>query len=147
MVECVSLTVARPSYGSLDSSRIQVLLSDVAVRHSLTPVAVGLSQRGANRIQRVKDVKYARVASQMGAELLNVAIDTSGSLAPGAMRLIEAVGEEGARWSAGTWTSAAITRHLLSAIAVAVQRGNALAMLSGYSGAARLAEAGQTEAV
>ena len=54
---------------------------------------------------------YARVASQIGAELLNVAIDTSGSLAPGAMRLIEAVGEEGAPWRAGTWTSAAIKRQ------------------------------------
>ena len=37
-------------------------------------------------------------------------------------------------------------RHLLSAIAVAVQRGNALAMLNGYSGAARLAGPGQGEA-
>ena len=78
--------------------------------------------------------------------LLNIAIDTSGSLAPVAMRLVEAIGEGGARWSAGTWTSAAISRHLLSAIAVAVQRGNALAMLSGYSSAARVAEADQTEA-
>ena len=82
----------------------------------------------------------------MGAELLNVAIETSGSLAQGAMRLVEAIGEEGARWSAGTWTSAAITRHLLSAIAVAVQRGNALAVLSGYSSAARVAWAGDNEA-
>ena len=63
----------------------------------------------------------------------------------GAMRLVEAISEEGARWSAGTWTSAAITRHLLGAIAVAVQRGNALAMLSGYSSATRAAAAGQDE--
>ena len=81
----------------------------------------------------------------MGAELLNVAIDTSGSLAPGAMRLIEAIGGEGARRSAGTWTSAAIKRHLLNAIAVAVQRGNALARLSGYSGAARMTAASEGE--
>ena len=118
----------------------------MAVTHSLTPSAIGRYERGATRMQLTKDAKYARVASQTGAELLNVAIDTSGSLAPSAMRLIEAIGEEGARWSAGTWTSAAIKRHLLSAIAVAVQRGNALAMLSGYSSAARVAAAGEGEA-
>ena len=121
----------------------RLLLSDVAVHHSLTPYAVGRSERGAGGKQVVKDAKYARVASQMGAELLNVAVDTSGSLTPGAMRLVEAIGEEGARWSAGTWTSAAIQRHLLSAIAVAVQRGNALAMLSGYSNATRMANANE----
>ena len=36
-----------------------------------------------------------------------------------------------------TWTSAAITRHLMGAIAMAVQRGNAIAMLSRYTRAAR----------
>jgi hypothetical protein len=124
----------------------RVLLSDVAVTHSLTPSAVDNRKHGATVQQHVKDGKYARVASQMGAELLNVAIETSGSLASGAMRLVEAIGEEGARWSAGTWTSGAIKRHLLSAIAVAVQRGNALAMLSGYSNATRAAAAEQGEA-
>ena len=34
---------------------------------------------------------------------------------------------------AGTWTSSAIERQLLGTIAVAVQRGNALAMLTGYT--------------
>ena len=53
------------------------------------------------------------------------------------MRLVQAIGEEGERWSAGTWTSGAIERQLLGAIAVAVQRGNALAMLTGYTRATR----------
>ena len=75
----------------------RVLLTDVAVTHPLTPSVVGRSERGANRTQLVKNAKYARVASQMGAELLNVAIDMSGSLASGAMRLVEAIGEEGER--------------------------------------------------
>ena len=101
--------------------------------------------RNSTKIQLTKDAKYTRIASRVGAELLNVAIDTSGSLAQGAMRLVEAIGEEGARWSAGTWTSAAIKRHLLSAIAVAVQRGNALTMLCGYCSAVRGAASDEDE--
>ena len=54
------------------------------------------------------------------------------------MQMIQAVSEEGERWSAGTWNSAAITRHLMGAIATAVQRGNAMALLSGYTRAARI---------
>ena len=59
-------------------------------------------------------------------------------MASEALQLIQAVSEEGERWSAGTWTSTAITRHLMGAIATAVQRGNAMALLSGYTRAARI---------
>jgi hypothetical protein len=86
--------------------------------------------------QSGKNKKYASVASRLGAELLNVVVDTSGGMTAGAMELVGAIGEESERWSAGTWTSAAITRHLLGAIAVGVQRGNAMAMLCGYTRAA-----------
>ena len=76
------------------------------------------------------------MASRLGAELLNMCVDTSGGMASDALKLMQAVGEEGERWSAGTWTSAAITRHLTGAIATAVQRGNAMAILCGYTRAA-----------
>ena len=65
--------------------------------------------------------------------LLNLAVDSCGGMAPGASRLIEAIAEEGARWSAGTWTEKGIQRQLLGAIATAVQRGNGMAMLAGYT--------------
>ena len=61
---------------------------------------------------------------------------TSGGMAREAVQLVRAISNESARWSAGTWTSAAISRHLLGAIAMAVQRGNAIAMLSGNTRAA-----------
>jgi hypothetical protein len=48
-------------------------------------------------------------------------------------RLMQAIGEEGERWSMGTWSRGAIERHLLSAISIAVQRGNALTMLCGFT--------------
>ena len=57
------------------------------------------------------------MASRLGAELLNVVVDTSGGMTIDALRLIQAVGEEGEKWSAGTWTSAAIRRHLTGAVA------------------------------
>ena len=45
-------------------------------------------------------------------------------------RLIRAIGEEGEQWSLDTWSSSGIQRQLLCAIAVAVQRGNAMTLLS-----------------
>ena len=121
----------------------RIILSDVIVSHSLT------SNRVARRVpikrrtvaassEAVKARKYAKVASRLGAELLNVSVDTSGGLAGGAFELVKAIGEEGERWTAGAWTGARIERHLLGAIAVAVQRGNALLMLAGYSQCCRL---------
>ena len=85
----------------------------------------------------VKKAKYTGVASRLGAELLNMSLDTSGGMASEAFELVRAISDEGARWSGGTWNSAAITRHLMGAIATAVQRGNALTMLSGYTRAVR----------
>ena len=111
----------------------RVLLTDVVVSHSLT--ARRIAQRGSTAAvkQRQKVSKYARVASRLCAELLNVSVDTCGGLASAAVQLVRAIAEEGERWSAGTWTAARIERQLLGAIAVAVQRGNALTMLAGYT--------------
>ena len=41
--------------------------------------------------------------------------------------------QQGERWSLGTWSAGSIQRQLLSAVAVAVQRGNALTMLAGFT--------------
>ena len=49
------------------------------------------------------------------------------------VRLVKAIGEEGERWSAGTWSSGLIERELLATVAVAVQRGDALSMLCGLT--------------
>ena len=62
-----------------------------------------------------------------------MSLDACGGMADDAARLVEAIGEEGERWSAGTWTCASIERQLLGAIAVAVQKRNAMAVLVGYT--------------
>ena len=65
--------------------------------------------------------------------LINLCVDACGGMASEATRLVQVIGEEGERWSAGTWSAVSIQRQLLSAIAVAVQRGNALTVLSGFT--------------
>jgi hypothetical protein len=111
----------------------RLLLTDVVISHSLTAAGI---ERGKSRVleqQGKKNRKYAAVASRIGAELLNVSVDSCGGMATDATRLIEAISEEGERFSMGTWTSGEIARQLMGAIATAVQRGNALAMLAGYT--------------
>ena len=61
-------------------------------------------------------------------------------MASDAVRQVKAIGEEGERWSADTWSRGHFERLLLGSIAVAVQRGNVplrqrltLAMVTGFS--------------
>ena len=91
----------------------------------------------ASKLQGLKQKKYAGVAARLGAQLLNVSVEAQGGMASETFLLAQAIGEEGERWSQGSWTSGVIERQLLSQIALAVQRGNALAMLSGYTRVAR----------
>ena len=111
----------------------RMLLTDVVVSHSLTSSRIARHRSTTGIKQGEKDRKYAHVASRLGAELLNVSVDTCGGLASEAVGLVRAIAEEGERWSAGTWSSTVIERQLLSAIAMAVQRGNAITMLTGYT--------------
>jgi hypothetical protein len=112
----------------------RMLLADVVVTHPLTSCAMARpGNAGAMRWQSIKKKKYAGVASRLGAELLNLSLETCGGMASDAVKLVRVIGEEGERWSAGTWSSGQIERMLLGSIAVAVQRGNALAMLAGFS--------------
>ena len=115
----------------------RMVLTDVVVCTALTPGSIAKDAPMASKWQGRKQKKYAGVAARLGAQLLNVSVEAQGGMASETFLLAQAVGEEGERWSAGSWTRGAIERQLLSQIAVAVQRGNALAMLSGYTRAAR----------
>lgn len=111
----------------------RMLLTDVVVSHSLTAATVVLGKSAATLWQGRKNRKYATLASRLGAELLNMSVDACGGMADDAARLVQVIGEEGERWSMGTWSSGSIERNLLGAIAVAVQKGNAMALLVGYT--------------
>ena len=114
----------------------QALLADMSVSHSRSPSQITNGSGPAACQQPEQNAKYAAVASRLGAEPLNLVVDSCGGTSLGASRLIVAIAKEGVRWSANTWTESGIRRRLPGAIATAVQRGNRLAMLAGYSRAA-----------
>ena len=86
-----------------------------------------------------QDGQVRSIASRLGCELLNVSVDACGGMAADTVLLVAAVGDEGEQCSMGTWLSSSIQRHLLNAIAVEVQKGNAMAMLTGYTRAVQAA--------
>jgi hypothetical protein len=114
----------------------RMLLTDVAVSHTLTASHIARYESTVLKMQGIKDKKYAGVAARLGAELMNFSMDSNGGMGSDAVRLVHAIGEEGERWSGGTWSCGLIERQLLGTVAVAVQRGNALAMLCGFTRAA-----------
>ena len=63
--------------------------------------------------QSTKNRKYAGVAYHLGAELMNVCVETCGGLATDAVRLVRAIAEEGARWSIGGRSSSSIERAVV----------------------------------
>ena len=59
-------------------------------------------------------------------------METFGGLAPDAVTLLKELSRAGEE-HLGLWPRDVIVRQLLGSVAVAVQKGNAMAVLSGYS--------------
>jgi hypothetical protein len=113
----------------------QHLLTDVVVVHPLSRSRINAGHRAGYWLleaQRKKRVKYARVAADHGAQLLPFAVETSGSLAPDAMALLDTISRAG-REHLALWPHYEIQRQMAGAVAVAIQRGNAMLVLGGYS--------------
>ena len=77
---------------------------------------------------------------QHEAQLLPFSVETCGAMAPDAVKLLQLVSTAG-REHLGLWPHEDTMRHVLGAIAMAVQRGNAMALLAGYSKAVMCASA------
>ena len=114
--------------------------SDVADRC----VCVALADRIPNRARRLVRLQLAVLARTPSTRQLRrasarscstCASDASGGMAADAFELVRAIGDEGERWL-GARSSGDIQRHLLGCIAAAVQRGNAMVMLTGLTKAA-----------
>ena len=114
----------------------RMLLTDVAVSHTLTANHIARYESTVLKMQGSKDKKYADVAARLGAELMSFSVESNGGMGGNAVRLVHAISEEGERWIGGAWSSGLIKRQLLGAIGVAVQRGNPLTMLCGFTRAA-----------
>jgi hypothetical protein len=108
----------------------RMLLTDVAVSHPLTENLLARRASSGVTRQQEKRRKYSSVATRLVAELLPFSVETYGGMADDAMKLVQAMGEEGEE-AMGAWTKAEIMRYILSLTAVAVQRGNARVVLSG----------------
>ncbi len=110
----------------------RMLLTDVVVAHPLTSSHIARRQSVAGLKQQEKRHKYASVAARIGAELLPFAVESCGGMAQDALKLIHAMAEEGED-TMRMWSSEQIARHSLCLTATAVQRGNAMMMLHGYT--------------
>ena len=64
---------------------------DVVASHSLTAATVARGRSTALLWQGLKNKKYARIASRLGAELLDVSVDACGGMADDASRLVKAL--------------------------------------------------------
>ena len=71
--------------------------------YALSTSTVSQMISSADNWQGTKNKKYAGVASRIAAQLLTVSIDTCGGMASDAVRLVEAIADEGRRFSLGTW--------------------------------------------
>ena len=110
----------------------RMLLTDVVVAHPLTSSHISRRQSVAGLKQQEKRHKYASVAAKIGAELLPFAVESCGGMAQDALKLIHAMAEEGED-TMRMWSGEQIARHSLCLTATAVQRGNAMMMLHGYT--------------
>ena len=72
----------------------RLLLTDVVVSHTLTAYQIAKRLLGAIVKEWEKDKTNASVAARLGAELINLSVDTSGGMGDGAVRLARAIGEE-----------------------------------------------------
>jgi hypothetical protein len=120
----------------------RMLLTDVVVSHPLTSTFIAKRQSSGVTRQGEKRRKYSSVASRLVAELLPFSVETYGGMADDAMKLVQAMGEEGEE-AMGAWTKAEIMRYILSLTAIAVQRGNARIVLSGRMKSLRMIAMGR----
>jgi hypothetical protein len=112
------------------------ILTDVAVTH---PLALGALTRGtslrklgkARELEAVKRAKYTNLSSLRHYEQLPFVVETCGGVGPSADALIKAMADAGEEHLA-MWSKEAIIRELVGTVAIAVQRGGAIAYLDGY---------------
>jgi hypothetical protein len=111
----------------------QHVLTDVVVSHPLAPSHV---RRRIGKVaiiaQQHKQRKYRETAAHHHAQLLPFSVETCGAMAPDAVKLLQLISRAG-KEHLGLWPHEQTMRHLLGAITLAVQRGNAMAVLEGHS--------------
>ena len=113
------------------------ILSDVAVVHPGTPSRIAsymsTTPLGAARSQQHnKHRKYDTVAAEHHMEMLPFVVETHGGMAPDAVTLMFVVAQAGEE-QLGQWPKEDVVSQIASAVAIAIQRGNAMTYFSGHS--------------
>jgi hypothetical protein len=108
----------------------------VVISHPLCPThvrsAAKKSLAAACQAEVRKDNKYNHTAQVQHAEFVPFALETMGGIAPKALKLLRHI-LTSCREEMTLWPHDQLMAELRGSIAVAVQRGNAMCMLSGYS--------------
>ena len=92
----------------------------------------GRSQLGSARlVEGAKRRKYTDISSQRQFELMPFGCETTGGLGPSAVQLIRVMAQASAELL-HMWSYDDIVRELVGSVAIAVQRGGAMAYLEGY---------------
>ena len=116
---------------------LQNIICDVVVSHPLSAsyISEGKALRplgiAINR-QRRKHDKYDRTAARHHAQMLPFSVETCGGMAPEAVTLLHTIADA-AEQTLGLWPHGDVLRRLMDAVSIAVQRGNAMTFLAGYS--------------
>jgi hypothetical protein len=114
------------------------LITDVVISHPLTMAYIkqGIALKGdagvAKRMEARKTNKYKQMTEQQEAEFFAFSAESCGGLGPQALAVLKALSAAGQPHLA-MWPRYQIIQHMLSSVAVAIQKGNAMAVLSGYN--------------
>jgi hypothetical protein len=108
-----------------------LLLSDVVVSDPLAPSNLSLSSSGAlalaDQMSNRKIKKYHPISDKLNCSHLPFSVETTGALSQTAQEFIQTV-----VWSArdymSPWSPEEIKSHLIAVVAIAIQRGNGLAL-------------------
>jgi hypothetical protein len=126
---------------------VQQVIVDVVVSHPLTPAYIRTdafrSLGVAKMRQQSKHLKYDRTAAQHHAQMLAFSMETCGGMAPDAETLLHIIADAGEE-QLGLWPKGAILKQLVGAVSIAVQRGNSMSLLAGYTRAMAMGEEGDS---
>ena len=120
----------------------QHILSDVRISHPCCPThapdAARHSLATAKKAETGKIRKYRHTANIQAAQFIPFAVETFGGLGPQAEKLIKQIIIT-SRDQMILWPHLQLVEELRGAIAIAIQRGNAMTMLAGYAKCAQMA--------
>ena len=120
----------------------QHILSDVRISHPCCPThapdAARHSLATAKKAEAGKIRKYRHTANIQAAQFIPFAVETFGGLGPQAEKLIKQIIIT-SRDQMILWPHLQLVEELRGAIAIAIQRGNAMTMLAGYAKCAQMA--------